>query len=249
MRGGIPEGITSQIFAIGGGDLVTRETYEIDNLIVNASGRARPWTICIPAASNDSPEICDAFGTIYGDSLRCRTDYLRLIKGEPGGDDFKRKISRNEIFYFPDGDLEVLMEALGSFGVIEELRSAYARGAVFCGVGAGGAALGQMGFKGNQSVVPTLGLEKVGIGCLPEKVRASDPSAATKFKGLSYPGFILAYMTTLHIRTGKYRLLTNGTGGPTPLVVGDETLDVASKVEFELLDSLMGKGKTKKPQG
>lgn len=243
MRGGTPEGIPSQIFAIGGGELDTRETFEVDNLIVNSSGRARPWTICVPAASNDSPETCNAFGMVYGDALRCRTDYLRLIKGEPGGDDYQRKISRNEIFYFPDGDLDVLMGSLNQFGVIDELRTAYARGAVFAGVGAGAAALGQIGFMGKGSAIPGVGLETVGIGCLPQGMELSDSEAATKFGNQPYPSFILEYMTTLHVQNGKFRMLTREPGGKAHVVVRQEVSKVESKLDFESLSQVSLSGK------
>lgn len=237
MRGGTPEGIPSQIFAIGGGELITRETFRIDNLIVNASGRARPWTICIPAASYDSPDVCQAFGTIYGDALKCRTDYLRLIKGEPGGDDFRRKIGRNEIFYFPDGELDVLMEAMERHGVVDELRAAYARGAIFCGVGAGGAALGKIGFKGNSKPKAGLGLGQVGIGCLPEKMKLSNAEVGEKFKE-SFPSFVLDYMTTLHVDGDKYRLLTESPKGTARVVVRGEVTEIQSRIEFESLAHL-----------
>jgi hypothetical protein len=241
LRGGIPEGITSQIFAIGGGELVTRETYEIDKLIVQASGRSRPWTLCITAAANDSPEACDAFGNIYGDSLRCRTDYLRLLKGEPGGDDYKRKIARNEIFYFSDGDLETLMNAIADHGIADDLRTAYNRGAVFCGVGAGAAALGKLGFAVKSADKPTvangIGVVEVGIGCFGEGQTGRTSDAVEAFAGQSVPCFVLEHMTTLHVVEHDYRILAGDKGGAV-CVAGGQVREVASAVDFERIESL-----------
>ncbi len=238
MRGGTPEGITSQIFAIGGGDLVTRETYEFDQLIVAASGRARPWTLCITAASSDSPDACNAFGNIYGDSLRCRTDYLRVIKGEPHGDDYQRKISRNEIFYFSDGDLSTLMENLSQYDILDELRKAYRRGAVFCGVGAGAAALGKIGFVNDGKLCDAIGVVDLGIGTVAEGKSMLVTEAESKFGKQDCPGFVLDYMTALHVKESAYRIITPSSKGVAYSVVNGSAQEIASSLEFADLEAL-----------
>lgn len=247
MRGAVPQGITSQVIAIGGGELVTRETYEFDQLIVSSSGRARPWTLCIPAAAEDSRDTCGAFGNIYGDGLRCRTDYLRVLKGEPGGDDFQRKIVRNEVFYFTDGDLETLMNAIHKYEIAPYLQEAYDRGAIFGGVGAGAAALGLLGFSGQKSsTVEGLGVVNASIGCWPEgtKFKASDAVSAFAAKPKS-PGFVLGHMTALNIKGNDFRILSNSSAGTTHCVVNGDVVQVQSSVDYASLDSLSGTARTK----
>lgn len=240
MRGAVPQGIVSQVIAIGGGDLVTRETYEFDQLIASSSGRARPWTLCIAAAANDTPEACNAFGNIYGDGLRCRTDYLRVLKGEPGGDDFQRKIARNEVFYFSDGDLSLLMEAIEKFELAPYLQEAYDRGAIFGGVGAGAAALGLLGFTGEKGVaVPGLGVAPVGIGCLSEGMSYNAKDASTSFKDQAKnPGFVLGHMTALNILGSDYRILSQQPNGSANCIVGGQSVEIASSVDYAPLHSL-----------
>ncbi len=206
MRGGTPEGITRQIFAIGGGDLQTRETYDIDKQVVESSGRTRPWTLCITAAANDSPEACDSFGNIYGDSLRCRTDYLRVIKGEPGGDDFQRKINRSEVFYFSDGDLALLMDTLTKNGVLPILKAAFARGAVFAGSGAGAACLGQYGMTGTSGVQNGIGVVDFGI-CALGQSKVKDEVLGSAAADHKKPAIVLASLTAVHVVENSYRII------------------------------------------
>lgn len=247
MRGAVPQGIVSQVIAIGGGDLVTRETYEFDQLIASSSGRARPWTLCIAAAANDTPDACNAFGNIYGDGLRCRTDYLRVLKGEPGGDDFQRKIARNEVFYFCDGDLSLLMEAVEKFELAPYLQEAYDRGAIFGGVGAGAAALGLLGFAGDKGTpIAGLGVAPVGIGCIPEgkKVKAADYAPVFKDHAKS-PCFLLGHMTALNILGSDYRILSKKANGSADCIIGGESYQVASSVEYAPLHSISAGEKSK----
>lgn len=246
MRGAVPQGITSQVFAIGGGELVTRETYEFDQLIVSSSGRARPWTLCIPAAAEDSRDACGAFGNIYGDGLRCRTDYLRILKGEPGGDDYQRKIVRNEVFYFTDGDLNILMEAIHKYEIAPYLQEAYERGAIFGGVGAGAAALGLLGFSGETTSVEGLGLVNVSVGTVAEGKTYQGADAVSAFSAKAKaPGFVLGHMTALNVKGNDYRVLSSQPKGTADCVINGEVVEVQSSVDYAGLDSLSKSTKAK----
>lgn len=182
-----------------------RETFEIDKFIVEVTGRSRPWTLCITAAAEDDPAACDAFGYIYGDSLRCRTDYLRLLKGDANGDDFIRKIARSEIIYFSNGDAELLVNTLRRYGVDEELRKAYARGVIFCGVGAGATCWGKQIAK----KTPAEGLNYVDfvLGVNGE-IDALGFSATVNQIG--EPGLLLDSLNVLHVRGDEYRVFSPG---------------------------------------
>lgn len=236
LRGGVPEGITSQIFAVGGGELVTRETFDFDKLVVEASGRSRPWSLCITAASNDDPETCNAFGNVYGDALRCRTDYLRIFKGEPDGDDYKRKIARNEIFYFSDGDARQLADALSQFEIAQTLREAYQRGAIFCGVGAGAAVLGVFGIEPDGDILQGLGLEDIGIGYVSERLDASS-AQLDNAAHQNFPTVILPYMTALNVTENRFRIIGNRPEGAMTLYKG-ETKRLANALEYADISAL-----------
>jgi len=231
LRGGTPEGITSQFFAIGGGDLPTRETFEVDKMVVQSSGRARPWTLCITAAANDGPDACDSFGVIYGDALSCRTDYLRIIKGEPGGDDFKRKIHRSEVFYFSDGSLSRLMESLRKYDVVSDLKAAYARGAVFAGVGAGAACLAAFGLtdEAHSDPVEGLGLVPFGICTKAEDSVSGDEPAQKASAKFGKSAVVLDYMSTLHVVEHQFEVFASPSarvhvlGGSNPTVYTSNT--------------------------
>lgn len=147
--------------------------------------------------------MCEGFGYVYGDSLRCRTDYLRLLKGEPGGDDYVRKIARSEIIYFADGDPRLLAETLKKFGVDEELRKAYERGVVLCGVGAGAVCwaktvLAAEPFDG-------LGFIDVAMGTA---VATTAQDAQVAVGKIGEPGILLDRLAVLHVKGSDYRAIT-----------------------------------------
>lgn len=238
LRGGVPKGIESQIFAIGGGELHTRETFEIDRLIATTSGRNRPWALCVTAAAGDTPAACDGFGYIYGDALRCRTDYLRLLKGEPGGDDFERKIARSEIIYFSDGDVKLLIDTLGKFRVAEALREAYARGVILCGVGAGAVCwghevLGEEGLEG-------LGLLDFGLG-VSTCIENLDP-VQDQVNRDGHTGLVLDRLAVLHVRGTDYRVISPdahlGVRRFTPGGRADATEVLGAEVQFRPIEQL-----------
>jgi len=205
VSSGKPRKVLSQIFAIGGGDLAARETFPFDKMVVEATGRVRPWALCIPTAAQDDPEVCQAFGHVYGDTLRCRTDYLRLFRGEKGGDSFQRKLARNEIFYFCDGDADKLYDTITQFNLVDGLKAAYDRGAIFCGLGVGAAFLGSAGILPSST---GLGLTDFQIGCVKEGQCAREFCDSLR-PGQADPScVILEYMTMLNVRQQQYRLFS-----------------------------------------
>jgi len=234
----VPKGIESQIFAIGGGELHTRETFEIDRLIATTTGRNRPWALCVTAATGDTPAACDGFGYVYGDSLRCRTDYLRLLKGEPGGDDFQRKIARSEIIYVSDGDPKLLLDTLARFEVAKALREAYARGVILCGVGAGAVCWGR-------AVLGENGLEGIGIADFSLGVRSSAEDRERIQEQVSKgtdTGLVMDRLAVLHIRGSEYRILSPepqlGVRRFMPGGKADAAELLGAEVQFRPLDQL-----------
>jgi len=199
---GAPRRIVSQIVAIGGGDLHSRETYDIDRHIVEAVERNRPWALCVSAASGDDKKVSEAFGDIYGDTLRCRTDFLRLIQGDANGDDFVRKIARSEIIYFADGDPSLLVHTLHRWGVVDCLKNAYRNGVVLCGVGAGAVCWAQSIFAAD----PLEGLGFLDFNMAVGNLGSTqDIQRAVDMTG--HPCILLDDRTAIHIRGSHYRII------------------------------------------
>ena len=57
---------TRKIVAIGGGELRTLETTEIDKRIIALTGKRRPTALFIPTASGDAAGYVETFEACYG---------------------------------------------------------------------------------------------------------------------------------------------------------------------------------------
>ena len=71
------------IVAIGGGEIRTRSTLDIDLEIIRLSNKRRPKIVFIPTASSDSPRYCRRFSDYFGGFLDCKTDALFLVSEQP----------------------------------------------------------------------------------------------------------------------------------------------------------------------
>ncbi len=67
--------MSTNIIAIGGGELRELETLKLDELIVRETGKSNPVALFIPTASDDSQRYCDTFRNIYHDHLGCLTTF------------------------------------------------------------------------------------------------------------------------------------------------------------------------------
>ena len=65
------------IIAIGGGEIVSNETYEIDKFIVESAKKENPNFLFIPTASKDAEAYIETINDYFG-SLGCKTDTLYL---------------------------------------------------------------------------------------------------------------------------------------------------------------------------
>ena len=125
------------IVAVGGGDLRTLATRPIDVEIIALSGGSRPNTLFIPTASSDSVEYWEGFDGAYRENYGCDTDVLYLLSVAPSREAIAEKIERADIIYVGGGNTLKMMRRWRRLGVDDLIRSAYARGAVLCGVSAG----------------------------------------------------------------------------------------------------------------
>ena len=125
------------IVAIGGGDLETLATRPIDVEIIALAGASRPNALFIPTASSDSAAYWEAFNRAYREHYGCDTEVLYLLGAAPSREAIAGKIERADIIYVGGGNTLKMMRRWRRLGVDDLLRSAYARGAVLCGVSAG----------------------------------------------------------------------------------------------------------------
>ena len=126
-----------KIVAIGGGDLSSLETLEIDREIISLTGKSRPKALFIPTASGDSVERWHEFESVYRGRLGCDTDFLYLLGVTPTPSELKEKILSSDLIFVGGGNTLKMMRRWRRLGVDRVLRSAHDKGIVLCGVSAG----------------------------------------------------------------------------------------------------------------
>ena len=126
-----------KIVAIGGGDLRTLQTLDIDREIVELSGKERPKALFIPTASSDSVEYWEAFDRMYGGQLGCDTDVLYMLGKRPLQERLQEAILSADVIYVGGGNTLKMMRRWRLLGVDKLLEEAYAKGTVLAGLSAG----------------------------------------------------------------------------------------------------------------
>ena len=125
------------IVAIGGGEIRTGGTADIDREIVRLSHKQHPRILFIPTASSDSEKYCRRFQGHFGEFLKCQTDALFLTGGPPSAQEIERKIFSADIVYVGGGNTLYMMRVWRRLGVDKLLRAAYEQGIVLAGISAG----------------------------------------------------------------------------------------------------------------
>jgi len=97
------------IVAIGGGEIRTRGTTDIDREIIRLSNRDHPRILFIPTASSDSEKYCRHFAEHFGNFLKCKTEVLFLIDAPPSAEEIERKIFSADIVYVGGGNTLYMM--------------------------------------------------------------------------------------------------------------------------------------------
>ncbi|MGO3018984.1 MAG: Type 1 glutamine amidotransferase-like domain-containing protein [Anaerococcus sp.] len=124
------------IIAIGGGEVVDNETYEIDKFIVESAKNENPNFLFIPTASKDAEPYIETINDLYR-SLGCKTDTLYLSNAEVNREEVNQKIERTDIIYVGGGNTAYMMEVWKEYAVDKALIRAYKSGKVLSGLSAG----------------------------------------------------------------------------------------------------------------
>src|SRR5579864_4882624 len=125
------------IVAIGGGEIRTRGTADIDREIIRLSKKQHPSILFVPTASSDSERYWKHFLEYFGKFWKCKVDVLFLVNERPSAQQIERKILSADIIYVGGGNTLLMMRVWRRLGVDEILKAAYEDGIVLAGISAG----------------------------------------------------------------------------------------------------------------
>jgi dipeptidase E len=125
------------IVAIGGGEIRTRGTADIDREIIRLSNKEHPRILFVPTASSDSARHWQRFLEYFGKFLKCKADVLFLVNEPPSARQIERKILAADIVYVGGGNTLFMMRVWRRLGVDKVLKAAYEYGIVLAGISAG----------------------------------------------------------------------------------------------------------------
>ena len=130
------------IVAIGGAELKTKETLEIDRYIAKLAyvhaGGTRPYALFIGTASHDSMPYYNTFHKTYTGELGLKTDCALTVYGEMDYEKIKGKFMKADMIYVGGGDTLFMLDHWKKSGVYDLVLDAYERGVILSGLSAGG---------------------------------------------------------------------------------------------------------------
>ena len=133
--------ITKRIIAIGGGELKTKETLEIDRYIASLAceraGENRPYGLFIGTASHDSMPYFNSFRKTYTSVFDIKADVALTVYGEMDLEKIRGKFEKADFIYVGGGDTLSMLKRWREFGLLELSAEAYERGVIICGLSAG----------------------------------------------------------------------------------------------------------------
>lgn len=129
------------ILAIGGGELKTRETLEIDAWIAEeakkSAGDRRTCGLFLPTASHDCMPYYNTFHKVYTGLFDIKTDVALTVGREFDPDKMKNKFERADFLYVGGGNTVFMLEQWRRTGLLAYIRDAYERGVLIAGLSAG----------------------------------------------------------------------------------------------------------------
>lgn len=132
---------TRRIIAIGGGELKTKETLEIDGYIASLAreraGERRPYGLFIGTASHDSMPYFNSFRKTFTSVYDIKADVALTVYGEMDMEKIRGKFEKADFLYVGGGDTLYMLKRWREFGLLPLIRDAYERGVIICGLSAG----------------------------------------------------------------------------------------------------------------
>ncbi len=132
---------TKRIIAIGGGEIRSKETLEIDRYIASLAreraGERRPYGLFIGTASHDSMPYFNSFRKTYTSVFDIKADVALTVYGEMDLEKIKGKFEKADFIYIGGGDTLYMLNRWREFGLLDLIRDAYERGVIMCGLSAG----------------------------------------------------------------------------------------------------------------
>jgi len=141
----------SSIIAIGGGDMDSGSTLDIDREIVSDAQKDNPKALIIPTASEDSSGYVEAFHETYGEHLGCDTKALTLTKKNYTEEKIEEMITEADIVYVGGGNTRKMIEIWRENNVDKYLEEAYENGTVMSGLSAGAICWFEYGHSDSES--------------------------------------------------------------------------------------------------
>ena len=130
-----------RIIAIGGGEIRSKETLEIDRYIAELarerSGDKRPYGLFIGTASHDSMPYFNSFRKTYTSVFDIKADVALTVYGEMNLEKIRGKFEKADFIYVGGGDTLYMMKRWQEFGLLDLIKDAYERGVIICGLSAG----------------------------------------------------------------------------------------------------------------
>ena len=133
--------ITKRIIAIGGGELKTRETVNIDAYIAEEAkkiaGDRRACGLFLPTASHDCMPYYNTFHKVYTGQFGIKTDVVLTCNREIDLEKIQKKFDQTDFIYVGGGDTVFMLQQWRNSGILPLIRAAYDRGVLLCGLSAG----------------------------------------------------------------------------------------------------------------
>ena len=128
---------TRKIVAIGGGEISTLETAEIDKRIIELTGKTHPKALFIPTASGDAAGYVETFEACYGKEFGCQTRILKLTQDPPEFEEMSALVLNSDLIYVGGGNTYRMMKIWRRLRLDTILAEAASRGIVLSGLSAG----------------------------------------------------------------------------------------------------------------
>ncbi|MFJ7685992.1 MULTISPECIES: Type 1 glutamine amidotransferase-like domain-containing protein [Peribacillus] len=205
-----------KIVAIGGGEINLKETFLIDEFIVDFSEKPNPKLLFIPTASADSQTYADTIQKVYGEKLKCSVDVLNLINSNLSPAMIKYRILTADIIYVGGGDTLKMLEIWRSNYIDNYLFEAYHKNIVLAGISAGSICWFLKGHSESDEVYNSKGnwdtAEPTGIGIIPaiHCPHYNEKGSETfdkSMKSSSIPGIAIDNNCAFVIMDDKYRII------------------------------------------